>query len=148
MSIENNTTIVWRINSFDLISFNAESNVKSANQYIADQINFNLSVDFTIQPKEHLVIVTLVVGIYANAKQDELLGSIQTKAHFEILNYDDITSGTNGLPKIIAANLIGIAVSTTRGMLLLMSKGTVFEKAIIPIIDPSVFLASNPAVHS
>ena len=139
MSQEKNISVVWRIKSLDLVSFKAED-VNPAKTINADKIQFQLGLELHVDSSEKKVTVQCPVEIYSDDTLKELLGSIHTKGEYIIENFGDIVNKSNNqLPFGVVLSLTGVTYSSTRGMLCLLSKGTVFEKAIIPIIDPSVF---------
>ena len=80
--------------------------------------------------------------IYFDETQTELLGSIRTKGEYVIENFSEMIGVSNGVPLPTMASLAGIQISTTRGMLKLLSAGTDFEEAIIPIINPMAFFTT------
>lgn len=139
MNVAKPINVVWRIKSMDLMSFKAED-VDANKTFNPDKINFKLGLELNVDRTNKMVSVQCPVEIYSDDTHKELLGSIQTKGEYIIENFADVfDQAKNQLPFGIIVNLAGVTYSTTRGMLCLLSKGTVFEKAIIPIIDPSVF---------
>jgi len=47
------------------------------------------------------------------------------------------------LPEMVGATALGLAFSTTRGMLLMLSAGSVLNRAFLPIINPLQLLRSS-----
>ena len=139
MNPAKNINVTWRIKSIDLMSFKAED-VDPTKTFNPDKINFMLGLELNVDNEAKKVTIQCPVEIYSDETHKELLGSIQTKGEYIIENFAEIIEKTsNQLPFGIIASLTGITYSTTRGMLCLLSKGTVFEKAIIPILDPMAF---------
>lgn len=134
-----NINVVWRFHAFDLISFKAEERLPNAELIDINKVNFQLSVDTELNNSEKKVSLTSTVEIYNNESHSELLGTIRTKGEVIIENFEEVTVEKTRIPIQIMASLVGIQISTTRGMLKLLSKGTVFEQAIIPIINPMAF---------
>lgn len=59
--------------------------------------------------------------------------------HFEVDNLNDFTidaNETSNLDTALGATLLGIAYSTSRGIVLERMQGTFFEGVILPVIDP------------
>ncbi|GCC51749.1 hypothetical protein SanaruYs_19780 [Chryseotalea sanaruensis] len=139
METVKNINVVWRFHAFDLISFNAEERAPNAEKIDLNKINFQLSVDSQINQAEKKVILISSVEIFSNEAHTELLGTIRTKGEVVIENFNEVVVDKTRLPIQLMASLMGIQISTTRGMLKLLSKGTVFEQAIIPIVNPMAF---------
>jgi hypothetical protein len=134
------STVTWRIRSIDLVSFKAEEKVKTPGKYDPNKITFYLSVHYDLVVEERLIRITFPIEIFSDETHTEQLGSIQTKGEFDILNFEEVMKENDGqFPVNLISVLVGVTLSTTRGMLILLSKGTSFEKAIIPIINPMVF---------
>lgn len=143
MAVEE-SKVIWKIKAIELLSFKAEEKAKSATEYDPDKINFNLGVNINVDPGSKLITIMFPVQIFSDETHSELLGSIHTKGEFIIKNFDELfEEHGKKLPMNIIASLVGVLLSSTRGMLILLSKGTVFEKAIIPIINPVVFFSQE-----
>jgi hypothetical protein len=108
-------------------------------------------IDFNIVPEAKINIENKIFSIFlkisANYKiNDEKrdLGEIITLTEFVIENMEDFINEKDGeknlnIPNIAATTLISIAFSSTRGLLIGRSGGTVLGIAALPIIDPKVF---------
>jgi len=71
------------------------------------------------------------------------LASIKTLTSFRIVNFDEILQKDQfhvSIPDRLITLTAGIALSTTRGMFATSVKDLIISNAIIPIMDPSVFL--------
>jgi len=132
-------TVFWRIRNLDLISFNVE-NVDLPNPIAPEKVSFQLGPEVNLTAEKKEVVINLTVSIYSDESRKILLGSIKTRDEFEIQNFQEILNlNNNKFPPNLVAALIGVTISTTRGMLIFLSKNTPFEKAILPIIDPAIF---------
>lgn len=80
---------------------------------------------------------------------NELVGEIRTETFFRLAGMDTLLAqkpdGTAALPELVGATALGLAFSTTRGMLLMLSAGSVLNRAFLPIINPLQFLRSSQA---
>jgi hypothetical protein len=147
MNPQKNFSIIWRIKSLDLVSFKSED-VDPNNIIESDKINFKLGLEVNVQNDQKKVSIQCPVEIYSDEKHNHLIGSIHTKGEYIIENFSEIISSNNNqLPLGVIISLVGVTYSSTRGMLCLLSKGTIFEKAIIPIIDPSVFFKKENSLE-
>lgn len=136
-----NMNVVWRFQAFDLVSFNVEERSVDAKEVHSNKINFEVNIDIQIADALKKIVLICSVQIFSDEKKKDLLGTIRTKGEYIIENFQEVKTEGNGIPIQIMASLVGIQVSTTRGMLKLLSKGTVFEQSIIPIINPMAFFA-------
>lgn len=115
------------------------------------KIVFNINFTMQIFEAEKTVIIINPISIYANADEKIRLGYIEPKGEFIIDNFDEVKQPDNSLPLQIIATYIGVVISAARGMLSIISKGTSFENANIPLFNPTTFLqqiAEEAAKHS
>lgn len=137
---EGKVTVHWKITNIGLVSFKVEEKIKSPGEYSSDKINFKLGTNLDVDPARHRVTVDFFADVFSDESLSEKLGSIQTKGEYSIKNFDEVMEKNgNSFPTNILAALVGVSLSTTRGMLILLSKGTVFDSAIIPIVNPMIF---------
>lgn len=77
----------------------------------------------------------------------ERIGEIHTETFFQVTGIDALrtqkSDGSPALPEIVGATALGLAFSTTRGMLLMLSAGSVLNQAFLPIINPLQLLRSS-----
>jgi hypothetical protein len=132
--------ITHRIKSLDLVSYSI-----AERQFHFDidpnKITFEIRVVVNIIDAEKLISIANPIEIFSDETKRETLGSLQVKGEFIIENIEEIKIG-NGLPVAVVATFLGVVISSARGMLRVLSKGTSFEKAIIPIINPIAILAT------
>jgi len=68
---------------------------------------------------------------------------IKTRTVFHIENFEEaikIDADQMTIPDVLAATCHGIAFSAARGMLVMSLQNTVISNAVLPIINPQVFL--------
>lgn len=82
--------------------------------------------------------------------EDQLLvpvGEIRTETYFQVSDIEALTTqqpdGSQALPEIVGATALGLAFSTTRGMLLMLSADSLLRQAYLPIINPLQLLRSS-----
>lgn len=77
----------------------------------------------------------------------EQVGEIHTETFFQVTGIDALRTqkpdGSPALPEMVGATALGLAFSTTRGMLLMLSAGSVLNQAFLPIINPLQLLRSS-----
>lgn len=140
MSEQKMISFTSRIKSLDFISFKVEER-KTEKEVQPEKVNFEIGISISPNEKEKSVVIINPISIFSVEKEKELLGSIQVKGEFIIENLEEIKV-ENGIPGPVIATFIGISISAARGMLRVLSKGTSFESAIIPIINPTAILES------
>ncbi len=76
------------------------------------------------------------IKIYLDQSKQTYLGDMESTGVFEIENINDIIKEHQGaIPTVILAMFGGILLSTTRGFLLLKSKDTIVDGALLPIVN-------------
>lgn len=102
------------------------------------QIDFNLNARLNIDLDHDLILVTLGVNTVTKADNPEKIGFIEVVYLFEVLELKKLQRDDKKLwlPDQFTATLIGLSISTTRGIILTKFSGTILEKIIMPVIDP------------
>ncbi len=104
------------------------------------KIQFEFNVGMNVDVAKKTITIELKTNFFDEEKKKNNIGHMNSKGIFEIANLDDITSKTEGkLPNVVLASLIGIAISSTRGFLILKSEKTFMEGVIMPVINPMSF---------
>ncbi len=113
---------------------------------LANPTNFNFNVK--IENKlDHVNKLILVITHIEIATQDDplvKLGSISVACIFNIENYGGIVSVGKEKSNVVIHDdisllLNSLSISTTRGVMAQLFKGTFLHAAILPIIDPKGF---------
>lgn len=138
-----NIEIQSKFRTLELLSFNVASRDVTADPQDPDKITFEISINFNIDHAKKILVYTCQIKIFGEIEKQTTLGSIETKAEFEVLNLDKISDKEKGIPTGVMATFVGLLISSSRGMLSILSRGTSFEKGIIPIINPMVFFPAK-----
>jgi hypothetical protein len=101
-----------------------------------------MSLNYRLNAEERLVTIFTPIDIFSDESKSIKLGSINVKGEFVVENFEEIQLNQQ-LPAQVVAIYVGVMISSVRGMLKLLSKGTSFEAAIIPIINPLALLQST-----
>lgn len=143
MAAQTGVSVVTRFQTLDLVSYHLYE--LPANLVVdASKIVFDIQMHLNVDPAQRKVVVINPVEIFADQNREVKLGSISVKGEFIIENFEEIQVNSQ-LPVSIAATYIGVVLSSTRGMLKLMARGTAFDSAIIPILNPVAFLQTDAA---
>lgn len=105
-----------------------------------EQVQFEFNLSLNINPEKELITVKLTINYFAEKKKISPLGHQSSTGKFEIKNLaESINAFKGNLPNTFLASLIGILISTSRGFLILKTKGTIMQGMLIPPINPLTF---------
>lgn len=133
-----------RILDISLINFKVfhKKNVKVNKNDFAFEFNIKIKLNPSIKSIE----IDSSINIFSDQTKDLLLADIASVGKFEILNYEEIIKEYKGMPNPIISVFIGVLISTTRGFLILKSKDTLIDGALIPLSNPNSFFANKEGV--
>lgn len=110
-----------------------------------DIYEFQFDLDSKIIESDKLFSIALTVTLYE--KQDENtkieLAKIKTINDFNIVNFEEVFKKADDkllVPNQLIALAAGIAISSARGIFLMCVKDTILNNALIPIINPQMFV--------
>lgn len=107
--------------------------------------NYNINIEQRINNEEKLVFAITSVNLISE-EDKQCHASIKTSCIFYIENFQDFVeehSTAVKLPEQFIVTLNSIALSTTRGIMFTHFKGTFLHNALLPIVNPSAFVATN-----
>lgn len=110
----------------------------------SSQFVFELNLNVKMTPANHDVEIHLTVKIYESIAKSLYLGEIETKANFDLVNFDELANSNQGMPNGVIAMFMGLLLSTTRGILLVKAENTILKGALIPIINLATFFEPPP----
>ena len=136
--------IKFQIRAVDLLN----SSLQLPKEEIIDQSNFNFNVNLEQKIDHNLksFIVITTVDITSAKNITEKLGSISTACLYTIENFDELIKADSKQPDIsddVLDILNSISISSTRGVMSQVFRGTFLHNAILPIVDPKAFKKSN-----
>lgn len=112
---------------------------KRPENFDSKEFNFSLNIHEKINPEKGIVIS--VVQITFSSLNNEPLAEIELLIGFEIEDFDKVVSrnkdGLFVLPKEFKDDIHQECISTSRGYVLFLLKGSYLHKAIIPLIKVS-----------
>lgn len=96
---------------------------------------FELNVQHHIALNQNLIFINCRVAIL-NDNKEFTYGSLSSSCTFEFPDLHSFFDGKKvNLPADVVTSINAIAVSTTRGMLFSLFRGTYLHQAILPVID-------------
>lgn len=132
MSNQKPITVTSRIQSLEMVGFEIENVEITVDER---RIIFEIGTDLEVSQSKKLVTLTCPIQIFADADKKQRLALIRVRGEFVIENLDEVLH-EGGVPVPVLASFNGVVISAARGMLRILSKGTAFASAIIPIINP------------
>jgi hypothetical protein len=118
-------------------------NIPSSQDIPLNNFNFNINIESKGDAEKKLLFVIVNVEV-KSFDQKEILGLIITSCIYEITKFTEFVEVDSNGAMIINPQLVeilnSISISTTRGAMFTMFKGTYLHQAILPIIDPKSFL--------
>jgi len=133
------TSVTFQIKGVELM----ESCINPPSDPLAPEIvfNFDINIEHRINPENDILIVVCTVLVF-NEKRDEQLGKLKAGCIYLI---NDLKRFINGetkaleLPEPVATALNSVSISTTRGLMFSMFRGTYLHNAVLPVVDPTSF---------
>ena len=138
------------LNELKFIHFESTTRLNEMkNSLPNDGYEFQFDMQSDINEKEKLFSIMLSTTLYE--KQSDVtkveLAKMKSLISFRIINFEDVIKKENNqiaIPDQLIIFASGIAISTARGMFAMCVKDTVVINAMIPILDPQIFLPKKP----
>jgi len=120
------------------------------NSLTRDDYEFQFDVTMNLVPDDKHVVVSLVITLFE--KQGKVvkieLAKLATKTTVKVLNFDEVITHSGDrlhYPEQLFPTLIGLSISTARGIFLAYTSDKIINNALVPIIDPRVFTKDQTA---
>ncbi len=132
-----------RISSITLTNFEVETLLsKDVKKLKSVDFAYEFSVSFKLDDNRGCVKLDCTIKVYSDKTLKLYLGEMESLGIFELKEYAKVKDKFKGIPNQLIANFAAILLSTTRGFLILKSRETIIDGAILPIIDARTFF--NP----
>jgi hypothetical protein len=109
--------------------------------------NFTINLEQKLDHTNKCLIVITNVEITTTDDLDTILGSASVACVFSIENYDEVVTidkNKHAHIKDVTSNVLNsISISTTRGVLSQIFRGTILHHAILPVLDPKSFKSAH-----
>lgn len=138
MQVDKDVQLSFAIKGLELVKTNLQP--QGDLSFTNEDILFNLRVEQKVNFIEKIIHVIIAIDLKIKTSGQEL-ASIETITDFFVDNLDALKSedGRNmTIPKIFSHTLSGISISTARGILYSLLKGTYLHSAILPVVDPTL----------
>jgi|JI6StandDraft_1071083.scaffolds.fasta_scaffold410391_2 hypothetical protein len=111
------------------------------------EMNFNVNLENAVHPEKSWIVCNVTVNIRTQ-KSGTPLGKLAASLAFSLEDFaTHIHKNEQGaviLPPDLLATLNGIAISTTRGIMFGVFKGTPLHGALLPLMDVKAFAPELP----
>jgi hypothetical protein len=114
-----------------------------------DQYEFNFSINFNLNHDTKRARVSSVVKLLERQSDNtrKELAELKSTHVFFIQNFEEIIqtlpNGLLNIPNPLMEICNGISVSSIRGMYSVKKENTVFEHAVLPLLDPKALLPTQ-----
>ena len=129
---------------FQLINIEIlEAEIKSPNEPLPNNVifSFDIALEQRFNVEQELIFVICDITTFPEGNSGEKLGKYKTNYVFKV---NDLTKYITenkeiNLSENFIATLNSVAISTTRGLMFSLFKGTFLQGAILPLFDPRQF---------
>ncbi len=134
-----NSKIGFQIQAIDLISFNiSQGNIKTNKQ----EYGFAINISHNINAASQNIVVRIEIVIESGAASNTILGNLVADCSYQLEGIDK--SEDLDIPQGLADILNSISISTARGLMFGLCRGTHLHSLILPIIDPKSITVATP----
>lgn len=136
-----------RIASIDIGSFTVN---EKPDDFDRSEVNFDINSENSLDITTNVITIIVNVSTYLITRPKSELAKIRIVYKFDIHDLQNIVTIEDdkiGLPTSVIDILHSIAVSTTRGAMLVELKGTYLEKLYLPVIDPTLLRQAESATE-
>ncbi len=136
-------SVTFKIDSCKLLSFSAQYNEEIENNNFNHDFVYEISSSQNINKDSKNVNIIFEIKIFFDTEKKLLLGEISTSNVFTLINFDELVIKKDDklLSSFeVAAMLVGLAYSNTRGMLIVKASGTTLQKALLPAMNTVKYL--------
>lgn len=127
------------IKGIELLDYSITSPSKQIEQETSFRFDINIEHRFNIEAKTIFVIVTLRI---LDQDTEVQVGNARISCIYQVVNIDSyVVNEKITFPDEIIIALNSISLSTCRGVLFTLFRGTFLHNAILPVVDPNSFKA-------
>jgi F-box associated protein len=111
------------------------------------EFQFNFSSNIRPDDKQIDILLNTIIFDKSTPENKIVLGNIKTQFAFFVVNFNElIIKNDNSITinQLLLINCMSIAISTTRGILLISAAASNIKNALIPVMNPAAFLPLTP----
>jgi len=123
---------------FDIQSFEVQSFAVNSKILIGKNISYEYKLEFkpSIRIKKKVFEILLVVSLESKANPHQKICTIETNSSFKFADFYQITENLKEVDMQLQAQLLGVAISTTRGILHQKLSDSKLRTFLIPVHSP------------
>ncbi len=134
------TTLSFRIKGIEIIDFAMTAPTETVQ---VSQFNFDMQFRSLVNATEQMT--TIFAEIVIKSEQNVQLGRYSAAFRFTIDEIDKILADKGAeIPQPLLSLLLGISVSTLRGLMFASFRGTFLHNAILPLVNMDALQTSMP----
>ncbi len=127
----NQSNIRFKLRNIDILEFSFKNPEKEITQETV--FRFDTRIEHFIDTTNKLINIVSSFQIYCD-ELDRILGEARISIHYQIEDFEITES--NNLPEQFLLMLNSISLSTCRGVLFALFRGTPLHSVILPVINP------------
>ena len=139
MSLKKEENIEFQLTNIEIL----ESKIKAPKEPLPKNTiySFDITIEQRFNTEQELVFVICDVTIFPQGSPDVELGKYRSSCIFKVndLNRYITKEQTINLSDNFVITINSIAISTTRGLMFSLFKGTFLQGAILPLVDPTQY---------
>lgn len=138
MSKKKDNNISFKLLAIEILDFSLASHKQIP---ILATFQFDINLEHRVNNDKKLVTVVYNISVLSE-KKEQLFGHVKTSCIYQIHNFNDFFDIENKklkLPDEITTTLNSISLSTTRGIMFSLFRGTLLQYAVLPLVDPKAF---------
>lgn len=140
MSSKKQENIVFQLVNIEIL----ESEIKAPKEPLPENIifSFDITLEQRFNIQQELVFVICAITTFPQDKSEQILGKIRSNCIFKVTDLKKYISDNKeiNLAEDFSITLNSISISTTRGIMFSLFKGTFLHGAILPILLPNQYI--------
>lgn len=129
---------------FQLINIEIlESEIKTPKEPLSNNIifSFDIGLEQRFNIEQELIFVVCDITIFPQNNPKQKLGKYRSSCNFKVNNLSKYITESKkiNLSEKFIVTINSVALSTTRGLMYSLFKGTFLQGAILPLLDPSQY---------
>jgi hypothetical protein len=120
-----------------------ESEIKAPKEPLPNSLifSFDIALEQRFNIEQELIFVVCDITIFPQDNPEQKLGKYRSSCNFKVNNLKKYTTEKKkiDIPENFIITINSVALSTTRGLMFSLFKGTFLQGAILPLLDPSQY---------
>lgn len=139
MSSKEEENIEFQLTNIEIL----ESEIKTPKEPLVNNIvfSFDIALEQRFNVEQELIFVICDITIFPQDNPEQKLGKYRSSCIFKVNNLSKYIAENKkiNLSENFIVTLNSVALSTTRGLMFSLFKGTFLQGAILPLLDPSQY---------